>query len=260
MKKLFTISFLLIILLLISTAGAQTLSSLSISPTAINATKGQAFTILVNLTPAGKNYTTKVGLDYPANLVRLNSFTFANGWMPLAQPGYDLIDNTSGKMLKTGGFPGGVATLQLFGTASFTALQSGSGSVKANVDSFSLDSENKNTLSAALPSVSLKVSAPATAPTPTPTPTEEPEATTPEITEEQPAEEPATTTTAELIPIPVGTTPGPEARASLLSSLGNVLSIGTSNIWIGIFISLVFLALIAQLIYKATRKPKEKKK
>ncbi len=245
------ITLALISLLIIPTAGAQTLSSLSIAPTAINTTKGQTFTISISLNPVGKDYTIKVGLDYPTNLVRLNSFTFANGWMPLAQPGYDLIDNTNGKMLKTGGYPGGVSAPQLFGTASFTTLQSGSGSIKANADSFSLNGENKNTLSAALPNISLKVSAPAATPTPTPTPTEE---------EEQPAEEPATTTAAELIPIPEVTTPGPQAQASLLSSLGNVLSIGTGNLWIGLVIGLIFLALIAQLIYKATRKPKEKKK
>lgn len=246
-----TIFITLLVFLIGPQAQAQTLSSLSISPTAIQATKGQTFSISITLNPVGKNYTAKVGLDYPANLVRLNSFTFASGWMPLAQPGYDLIDNTNGKMLKTGGYPGGISAPQLFGTASFTTLQTGNGSIKANADSYSLNGENKNTLSAALPSASLTISAATPAPAPTPAPAEEPEEVVATTTEEP---------TEPTLSVEEVTTPGPQAQATLLNSLGNVLSIGTGNLWIGLVIGIIFLALIVQLVYKATHKTPPKKK
>ncbi|MAF80367.1 hypothetical protein CL629_04815 [bacterium] len=247
MKKILLITSL-IALLIAPQAQALTISSLSISPTAINITKGQTFTVSLSLNPAGSpNYTTKAVIDYPANLVRLNSFTFANGWMPLAQNEYDLIDNTNGKMIKTGGFPGGISSFQLFGTASFTSLESGAGAINASIDSFSLDGSNVNTLSATLPSAILSIQdAAAPPPTPTPTPVEEPE----EIIAPEPGEEPEEIPIEETTPIPI-TTPGPEGQATIIESLGNVLTIGTNNIWIGIFVGLVLLAVIAQIIRKA---------
>ena len=256
MKKILLITSLVALLIAPQTQ-AVTISSLSISPTTVSVTKGQTFTVSISLNPAGSpNYTTKVVLDYPASLVRLDSFVFAGGWMPLSQPEYDLIDNVGGKMIKTGGYPGGISSFGLFGTASFSSLGSGTGNISASLDSFSLDGSNQNTLSAALPSTILSINAAAPAPTPAPAPAEEPEE---EIApESEPAEEIEEIPIEETIPIPV-TTPRPKGQATVIGSIGNILTIGTGNVWIGIFVGLVLLAVIAQIIRKAIKGTSAKK-
>lgn len=78
-------------------------------------------------------------------------------------------------------------------------------------------------------------------PTPIPSPTPTPKTTTPEVTTpaapEQPAEQP--------IEQPVTQAPQP----SLLAAIGGVLTLGTGNIWLGIIVGLIVIAIIVYAIY-----------
>src|SRR3989344_3633780 len=89
-----------------------------ISTTTVAVTKGEIFTVTVNVEPAGmKLYTVKGIVTYPADMLEATSFAFAQGtpmWVPLSQAGYDSM--TPGNVTKTAGFPGGFTTVKALGT------------------------------------------------------------------------------------------------------------------------------------------------
>ncbi len=102
----------------------------SFVPTPIKVATGQQFNVVVMVNPQGvKNYAEKVEVDYPANLLQVISFTPGNSWMTLQQPGYDSINNNTGVMIKTAGYPTGFSSQTLFGTILFTAKKAGSGTI-----------------------------------------------------------------------------------------------------------------------------------
>lgn len=126
-------------------------STLSLVPASVNITEGESFSLRVILNPRGvNNYTTKVQLQYPPDLLETKSFTLGNGWMALSQPGYDLTDNTNGLLIKTAGYPGGISKSITFGTIFFLAKKSGEGIIKVGEDSFVLDVANQNVLTTPL--------------------------------------------------------------------------------------------------------------
>ena len=146
-------------------------TSVSFTPVNVSVHQGQTFTITIGADPQGtKNYTVKTELRYPADLLEVKLFTFTNSWMPIAQPGYDLIDNTNGTLIKTAGYPGGVSSTVTFGTVSFLAKKSGNGTITLNKNSFALDANNQHVLSGT-PAVSFNITATASVPTQQSTPT-----------------------------------------------------------------------------------------
>lgn len=113
--------------------------------------EGETFSLRVVLNPRGiNNYTTKVQLQYPIDLLETKSFTIGAGWMGFSQPGYNLIDNTNGLLIKTAGYPGGVSKSITFGTVFFLAKKNGEGLIKMGEDSFVLDGANQNVLTTPL--------------------------------------------------------------------------------------------------------------
>ena len=144
-KYLFIILFAVFGTFFATLASASTI--ISFTPVSVSARQGQAFTIAIGVNPQGvKNYTVKLELDYPADLLEVGSFVFAGTWMPLSQSGYDLIDNTNGVLIKTAGYPGGLSSATTFGTVSFYAKKSGSGIINLDSSSFALDANNQNVL------------------------------------------------------------------------------------------------------------------
>ncbi|MDP2696006.1 MAG: cohesin domain-containing protein, partial [bacterium] len=138
------------VLFLAATVFAAT--NISFSPTTVNVKAGQSFSLVLSINPqGGKNYTIKMGLDYPADLLEVSSFTFGNNWMPLVQSGYDVVDNTNGVFIKTAGYPGGLASNAVFGTVTFIAKKSGSGTIDFNPnESMALDGSNQNVVNGAV--------------------------------------------------------------------------------------------------------------
>ena len=230
-KLLFTISLaaLGVIVLAMPALAATTVS---LSPVNISVTSGKNFNVVIAVNPQGaSNYTEKIELDYPADLLQVKSFSLGSNWMALSQTGYDLIDNTNGKLIKTAGYPGGISSSATFGTVSFYAKKAGSGTIKLGNGSLALDANNQNVLSGT-PSVSVAI----TAPVSVPAAPSEPAAGTP-AAPEQPAEQP--------IEQPIAQAPQP----TLLAALGVVLTLGTGSMWVGILVGLIILAALIYAIY-----------
>lgn len=219
-------------------------TTISFSPTNISIEEGENFNLIVSLNPQGvKNYTIKAEVDYPADLVEVKSFSFSNGWMALSQSGYDLVDNTNGLLIKTAGYPGGILTATTFGTIAFSAKKAGNGVIKLGSNSLALDSENQNVLSSSLAQVAVSIAAPAPiAPGPT-----YPDEETEEIEEVEEAEEIEEAETIE--------EEGEEViiaeeekeiveEPSFLAAIGNVITFGTGNTFIGVIVSIVALLII----------------
>jgi len=146
-KTIFTVLFGGLIALVLTTP-ILAATTVSLSPTSINETEGRNFALVVKIDPQSvKNYTVKMELTYPADLLKVNSFTFGTSWMQVSQPGYDSIDNINGILVKTAGYPGGVASQATFGTISFFAKKTGAGIIKLGSNSLALDATNQNLLS-----------------------------------------------------------------------------------------------------------------
>ena len=214
MKKYFVITTIAVVGIL---AGVSVLAATSIilTPTTVSVKAGQTFSVPVSVNPQGvKNYTVGLKLNYPADLLQVQSFTFGSQWMALNQPGYDLVDNTNGVLIKTAGYPQGFTSNTQFGTAIFLAKKTGAGVITLANGTMALDQSNQN-LFAGSSQVAVSV---ATAPVVTATPN-----TT--VAPGQPSESPTAT---ELIsPTPSA---GPSAQqATILGGIGNVLNLGTGN-------------------------------
>ena len=241
-KILFTISLatLGVIVLAMPALAATVL----VSPTAINVAANQNFNLSLSVDPqGGKDYTAKIELKFPADLLEVNSFTMASGWMPLTQTGYDLIDNANGSLIKTGGYPGGLSSSASFGAVSFKAKKSGSGTISLGGASLILDATNKNILTGS-PSANVII---AVAPTATPKPLIAPQGTTTispsPVVSGSPAPMPIETIVAESPTVSPSTAPTGEGF-SLLASVGNFFSLGTNSAAVVIIVILLILALI----------------
>lgn len=121
-------------------------TTVSFSPLTGEYREGQIFSVNIAVNPQNPVYTVKAELTYPANLLEVQSFTFANNWMPLSQTGYDLVDNKNGLLVKTAGYPGGLSSQTVFGTAIFKVKTKGSATVKLGDGSLALDGNNVNTI------------------------------------------------------------------------------------------------------------------
>lgn len=232
MKKiLFTFAVTILIAMVLAVPAMA--ATVSFSPANVNVTSGKSFNVTISVNPQGvANYTEKIELTYPADILEVRAFNFGGSWMPLAQSGYDLIDNAGGKLIKTAGYPGGIFSSATFGTVSFYAKKTGSAVIKLGNGSFALDANNQNVLSG-VPEVLVTISAPAIVPVegPTTEPTTEP------IVEEPIAQQPAET-----------------QQISLIAALGVILTLGTGNIWLGILIGLIILAAVIYVIYLLRKK------
>lgn len=219
---------------------AMAITTVSFSPASVNVVSGKSFNLTIAVNPQGiNNYTEKIELSFPADLLKVNSFSFGNSWMALSQTGYDLIDNANGILIKTAGYPGGISSSATFGTVTFYAKKAGSGTIKLGSGSLALDANNQNVLSGT-PSVSVAITAPVSVPVPS---TSSGQATPP--TETAPAQ-PTTTQPAEQpIEQPVAQAPQP----SLLAAIGGILTLGTDNVWVGILVGLIILAIIVYVVY-----------
>lgn len=145
-------------MILASTASAST--GLLISPSSINIKEDQNFDVSITVNPQSvDNYTAKIQLQYPADILELKSFTFDDGWMIFSHAEYDLIDNTNGILIKTAGFPGGFSTLVPFGTALFSVKKDGEGIIRIGEDSFVFDISGKDVFDGFLDETTIKITA-----------------------------------------------------------------------------------------------------
>ncbi len=148
MKKLLILSGVTAVIVgLVGVASAAS-GTISLSPMAKNVSVGQTVAVAVTVNPSsGSVYTVKAKIAYPANLLQVQSFEFSNGWLPLAQSGYDLVDNVNGVLIKTAGYAGGLSTPKTLGTITFKVKAAGTIAITVAGDSMLLDATNANVLS-----------------------------------------------------------------------------------------------------------------
>ena len=267
MRKLLLGIFLGAFGAMVLVAPALAATSVSFTPVNVSVRQGQTFTLTIGVNPQGvKNYTAKTELRYPADLLEVKSFTFANGWMALSQSGYDLTDNANGVFIKTAGYPGGVSSAVTFGTVSLLAKKSGNGTITLSSNSFALHANNQNVLAGASVQTAVAISAP---PAPVPTPTNPtasvskspaPVPTTPTAPVAEPKEEEPAVQVEQETPIvqeqPFA--PQPIASRPLLAQVGGFMTLGTNNVIVGILVAVIIFAFIGYAIYAAIQRARRK--
>jgi len=59
-------------------------STISLTPENINVYERQSFDVMIAvISPKTDDYTVRVELNYPADLLEISSFNFVNDWIPL---------------------------------------------------------------------------------------------------------------------------------------------------------------------------------
>ena len=161
-------------------------STISFSPANIDVTQGENFALVILVNPHDvKNGTVKLELEYPAELLEVKSFIFADGWMSsFTNSEYDLIDNTNGILIRTAGYPGGISSVKVFGFVLFSAKETGTGVIKIGNNSFIRNAENENVLSEIVAQTFVTITAPAFIQPLVPVLTTQPEETGPTEEEE----------------------------------------------------------------------------
>lgn len=226
-------------------------TSVSFTPVNVSVRQGQTFNLTIGINPQGvKNYTAKTELHYPADLLEVKSFTFADSWMPLTQLGYDLTDNTNGVFIKTAGYPGGVSSAVTFGTISFLTKKSGNGTIALNSNSFVLDANNQNVLTGTSVQTAVAISAPAPIPTTQePIPAEEP-------TEEEPASEEEVPVTQE--PISEEEPVEEDVELDKQASMAATSSLTFDNVIVKLLVAIIVLGIVGYAIYFTIQKRRRK--
>lgn len=151
MKKIL-ITLCAVMLALPSIGSAATFS---FTPSTGTFAPGQTFTVSVYVNPvSGEEITTaKLAASFNPATVEVVSFAQSAGWLslqqPLVGPADDLIDNTSGQLVKTGGYPAKVKAPTLFGTLTLKALADGVATLNVGSEALLLDSTNTNRFTSA---------------------------------------------------------------------------------------------------------------
>jgi len=209
-------------------------TTVSFSPASVKVAPGQGFNVAITVNPQGvSNYVEKVVLNYPADTLEVKSFSLGNTWMAMTQSGYDLVDNANGVLVKTAGYPSGISSSVVFGTVSFYAKKAGSGTITIGNNSLAFEVNSQSALSGS--PMSFIITAPAvTTPKPTiPTQVVPSQPTTPV----QPTEQPVSRPIAKM------------PQTSFMASIVGALTLGTGNVWLGILVGLIILAIVAYVIY-----------
>lgn len=124
-------------------------SSVIFESDAVLTQTGGTFTLPLSVDPAGSpQYTVRINVAFPPDLLQVASFAFSKDWIAVSQPGYDIIDNKRGTLVKTGGFPKGFSSPVTFGSIVFRTKGAGAGAVVVGPESLVLNEKNANTLEA----------------------------------------------------------------------------------------------------------------
>jgi LPXTG-motif cell wall-anchored protein len=126
---------------------AATHASVEISPKKITAGMGSTFSVDFSIKTNVPVYTVKIDGTFPKDLVKLDGFNIDEPWLKVPQPGYDEIDQMEGTFIKTAGYPEGLKKNEIFGTAYFTVIGTGTASLAITNKSLILDENSDNILS-----------------------------------------------------------------------------------------------------------------
>ena len=210
----------------------------SITPPTVKVVAGQQFNVVVAVNPNGtSDYAEKLQIDYPADLLQVTAFNIGSSWMSLTQPGYDSIDNANGVLTKTAGYTGGITSLTPFGTITFTAKKSGSGTITIGSGSQAFEKSGQTAITGT--GASFVVTAATIAPAVT---HQAPVSATTDLT-------PVTTINGQV----VATTTAQAAVAATQVAAASV-SGGYGSMWIWIIIALIIIVIIVWYVISKKRK------
>ncbi|MDD5731604.1 MAG: hypothetical protein PHU42_01820 [Patescibacteria group bacterium] len=129
-----------------ASVNAAASTTLQINPVVVNVKAGEQFTLTTKAIPtAGKNYTVRFSIKFLPELVSVQRWNYADTWISINEPGYEELNNNTGVLVRTAGFPGGFDSVTNFGTATFLAKKTGVTSIFIDAESFSLDGLSSNT-------------------------------------------------------------------------------------------------------------------
>src|SRR5487761_385930 len=260
-KNIFTTTLATLGILALAMPTLAAASTASFSPSAIAVAPGQTFNLVISVDPQGaKDYTEKVGLNFPAGVLEVKSFTLGDNWMALSQSGYDSVDNTKGVLVKTAGYPGGISSATTFGTVSFYAKEAGTGNITFGNDSVAFQINSQSVLTGT--PASFAITAPTAPASPRATGNNTPATTGGTATtvaapqNQNPAQQATTTGNETATPAannesntaPVVQQNGqqsaaqPAGGASLLAGAGGILTLRSGNTLVSILTVLVVLA------------------
>lgn len=219
-------------------------ASITLSPTDVTSKVGQTFTLSISADPAGvKAFTTRANISFDPASVEFVSFSFAPKWIALSQTGYDSEDNVKGSLLKTAGYPGGLTSSTVLGTATFRAKVAGSSTISVTSDSLALGSGGKNLISGTQGSMNVTI-----APLPVQQPAEPVVQTTSIPTPQKAITQTSVSTT---------TTVTAEATSTTISTSTSVAAVGatgsSSKNTTVVLIGVLLLAIISGLIWRYRR-------
>ena len=238
MKKITLTSIAALIGIVAFAVPALAATTASLSPASASVIVGEKFNVTISVNPQGTaNYAEKLEVDYPADMLEASSFTLGDKWIAMTATGYDSIDNTNGVLIKTAGYPSGFSSSAVFGTVSFIAKKAGSGTIKIGNSSLAFQASAQSAITGS--GTSFVVTAPVTIPP-------KPEVKTPAPAVTKPA--PVTTETG--IPTetatvtPTTTETVPQTAAVALSSLDNILTLGTGSAAVASLVTIIVLLII----------------
>ncbi|MFT5436631.1 MAG: hypothetical protein ACI840_001279 [Ulvibacter sp.] len=149
---------LILFILLLFPLNVFSEARVDISKNNLNFIEGKTYSIPVFIDPKGEQiFTAKIEISYPVDMIVVNSFSFNDSWIELRQPGYDLIDNANGLLIKSGGYPSGVSSKVLLGYISLRSKKSGIAELGVTDNSSVLDVNNDNILETSNSSISLNI-------------------------------------------------------------------------------------------------------
>lgn len=120
-------------------------ASFVVTPDASSYSAGDTITLNISVDPEGTSvYAAMLDAHFSTSTLEVSSFTMNDKVLALKQPGYDLVDNTSGTLTKTGGYPGGIATTTPFATLVLHAKQGGTATFTVADASLLFDSKNND--------------------------------------------------------------------------------------------------------------------
>lgn len=220
-------------------------------PSEINAAPGKQFSVSVYIDSQGTdNYVEKLKINYPADIIQVNSFSFDSTWIPLSQPGYDLIDNKSGTLVKSAGYPGGFSSPVPFGTISFLAKKEGSGKISVGEESIAFEISKQSAISG-LPA-SVVITGPAVDVS-----DEILEGNSPNNLETEPGNRQEDESPTEEQKIEEADFTGDISQSSFMGMIGNILTLGTDNKLVGFAVALLLVGMIVYGAFFAKKKIKK---
>ncbi len=119
----------------------------SVDPESLTLVEGQEVMLVVNVAPGNKekNYTARMEMYYPTDVLEYKSTTYWIGWIPVVRPEYDIIDEERGRIVKTAGMPEGFDSKKVFAVMKFIAKKPGYGKITIENNTFALNALNMDT-------------------------------------------------------------------------------------------------------------------